>query len=266
MAVVDGSFDHPLKLEENASLPLAGGIMQYGYQCGMVWGAALAAGAEAYRRFGAGPQAETGAIAATRGIVDGFQASNNTVNCLDITGIDKSSSNRQMTTYFFLKGGVVKCFRMAARYAPVAFSEINTALADEHIEAPSPPVSCAAVLAQKVGVSDMHTVMTAGLAGGIGLSGGGCGALGAAVWIIAMNSLKESVDQLGFDDRFKDPRALDVIDRFAACTDSEFECAEIVGRRFKDVDDHAAYLRDGGCSKIIEVLAAAIVALQGRRA
>jgi hypothetical protein len=255
MAVVDGSYGHPMKLEENAALPLAGGIMQRGYQCGMVWGAALAAGAEAYRRFGAGPRAQTEAVMVARGIVDVFRASNNAVDCLDITGINKSSSNREMTTYFFLKGGVIKCFRMAARYAPVAFSEINTSLAEEHVEPPSPPVSCAAVLAQKMGVSDMHTIMAAGLAGGIGLSGGGCGALGAAVWFIAMNTLKESVDQLGFEDRFEDPRASDAIDRFMRCTGSEFECSKIVGRRFEDIGDHASYLRDGGCSEIIEALA-----------
>jgi len=29
-----------------------------------------------------------------------------------------------------------------------------------------------------------------------------------------------------------------------------------VGRKFENVADHAGYLRDGGCSKIIEVLAA----------
>ena len=82
---------------------------------------------------------------------------------------------------------------MAARYAPEAFSEINTALSEEHIEAPSPPVSCAAMLAQKMGVSDMHTVMAAGFAGGIGLSGGACGALGAAIWITGMNRPEERV-------------------------------------------------------------------------
>jgi hypothetical protein len=49
MSVVDGSFDHPLKLEEKATIPLAGGIVNQGYQCGMIWGATLAAGAQAYR-------------------------------------------------------------------------------------------------------------------------------------------------------------------------------------------------------------------------
>ena len=61
-------------------------------------------------------------------------------------------------------------------------------LAEKHGDAPPAPVSCAAVLAQKMGASDLHTVMAAGFAGGIGLSGGGCGALGAAIWITGMNS------------------------------------------------------------------------------
>lgn len=70
MSVVDGSFGYPLRLEEEASAPLAGGVMNRGFQCGMLWGASLAAGAEAYRRFGPGPQAETAAIAATERVVN----------------------------------------------------------------------------------------------------------------------------------------------------------------------------------------------------
>ena len=44
-------------------------------------------------------------------------------------------------------------------------------------------------------------------------------------------------------------------DRFLKCTDYEFECSEIVGRKFESIDDHAGYLRAGGCSEIIGVLA-----------
>lgn len=251
MSVVDRSFDQPLKPEERATIPFAGGIMQHGYQCGMIWGATLAAGAQAYRLLGPGPQAETAAIIAAQRLVESFHARNNEINCLGITGIDKSSSTMQMTTYFLIKGGIIGCLRRAARYAPEAYSEINAALSEKHIEAPSAPVSCAAMLAQKMGVSDMHTAMAAGFAGGIGLCGGGCGALGAAIWIIGMNSIKDGVGKIDF----KNPRAIDAIDRFMKCTDHKFECSEIVGRRFENVDDHAGYLRDGGCSKIIEVLA-----------
>lgn len=252
MRVLNRAFDHPLKLEERAAMPFAGGIMQHGYQCGMIWGAALAAGAQAYQLLGPGPQAETQAIIAAQRLMESFRARNNNINCLEITGLDKSSSSLQMMMYFLIKGGTVSCMRMAARYAQEAFSEINSALSETHIKAPSPPVSCSAILAQKMGVSDLHTVMAAGFAGGIGLSGGACGALGAAIWIIGMNSLKERGSKIDL----KSPGAIAAIDRFAKCTDFKFECSEIVGRRFENVSDHADYLRDGGCSKIIEVLAA----------
>ena len=107
------------------------------------------------------------------------------------------------------------------------------------------------MLAQKMGVSDMHKVMAAGLAGGIGLCGGACGALGAAIWIFSMKSNKEEKGKIDF----KDPRALKVIDGFIKSTDYEFECSKIVGREFDDVADHAAFLCEGGCAEVIEALA-----------
>ena len=250
MRVLNHAFDHPMKSEECAAMPLAGGIMQHGYQCGMLWGSTLAAGAQAYRVLGPGLQAETMAIIAAQSLVESFRAQNNNINCLEITEIDKSSSTMQMIMYFLIKGGTLSCMRMAVRYAPVAFDKINSALFEKNIEAPFPPVSCSAMLAQKMGVSDMHTVMAAGFAGGIGLSGGAWGALGAAIWIIGMNSIKEGADKIDF----LNPQATDAIGRFIKCTNSEFECSKIVGRKFEDINDHAAYLRDGGCSKIIEAL------------
>jgi hypothetical protein len=252
MSVVDCSFDRPMKLEEHAAAPLAGGIMQHGYQCGMIWGAALAAGAQSYRLFGPGPKAEAGAVVAAQRVAESFRALKNTINCLEITDIDKSSSTMEMIKFFLIKGGTIGCFRMAAKYAPMAYDEINAALSETNVETPSPPVSCAALLAERMGVSDEHKVMAAGFAGGIGLSGGACGALGAAIWIFGMNEMRDGTGKPGF----KNPKALETIDRFLKCTDFEFECSKIVGRKFKDVDDHAGHLRGGGCSEIIEVLGA----------
>ena len=240
-----------MELEERAADPLAGGIMR-GYQCGMIWGAALAAGAQAYRLFGTGPQAEAKAVIATQRIVESFRAQNDHIDCREITGIDMSSppSPQTILRYLVKSGATGSCFGMAARYAKAAFSEIDAALSEKGIEAPPAPVSCSAMLAQNMGASDIHTVMAAGFAGGIGLSGSACGALGAAIWIIGMNILKDG-GTLGF----KVPGVLEAIERFTECTDSEFECSKIVGRKFESVGDHARYVRDGGCSKIIEVLA-----------
>jgi hypothetical protein len=259
MSVVDASLGHPLKIEERACLPLMGGFMNYGYQCGMLWGTTLAAGAQAYRVLGPGPQAETAAIIAAQRLAEFFRTRYKDVNCLAITGMDfRSTSKRRVlmqTLKFFMRGGPIFCFRMAAGYARVASSEIETTFSEKH-QTPSPPVSCAAMLAQEMGASDMHTVMAAGFAGGIGLSGSACGALGAAIWIIGMNWLEEGAgDDIWKSEAFQS-RAADAIDRFMKSTDSKFECSKIVGRRFENTADHAGYLRDGGCSKIIKALAA----------
>ncbi|MEA3441067.1 MAG: C-GCAxxG-C-C family protein [Chloroflexota bacterium] len=256
MSVVDASFDQPLKPEERASMSLAGGLLQHGYQCGMLWGAALAAGAQAYGRHGPGPQAETEAVVAAQRLVESFRARNKHIDCSDLTDVAwKPSSKRQLAKSvfkFLIKGGPIGCFRMAAKYAPEAFDEINAVISEEHIEAPSPPVSCSAMLAQKMGESDMHTVMAAGFAGGIGFSGSACGALGAAIWIIGMDSSTDGDSAMGFTN----PKAEETIERFLMSTDYEFECSEIVGRKFENIGEHADYLREGGCSDIIEALAA----------
>ncbi len=255
MSVVDSSFGQPMKLEEAASAPLAGGIMNHGFQCGMIWGASLAAGAEAYRRFGPSPEAEAAAIKATQRAMESFQPhTKNEINCSEISEITKMDMEDSVGMLkFMVKGGPIACFRLAARYAPDAFSSINEALSEEQPEVPSQPVSCAALLARQMGASEMHIVMASGFAGGVGLYGGACGALGAAMWLTAMTSHKEGANKAGY---FDNPAYSAVIERFVESTDCEFECSEIVGRKFEGIDDHTDYLREGGCSEIIEALAA----------
>jgi len=250
MRVVDHSFDHPMQIEENATMPLAGGIVSMGYQCGMLWGSTLAAGARAYQLYGPGSQAEAEAIIAAQRIIESFRTCNKNkeINCLEITELNMQKPKGILK--FFLKGGPVGCFRMAARYAPVAYNTINNALYRDGIQVPDVLVSCAAMVAKKMGVSDMHATMAAGLAGGIGLSGGGCGALGAAIWITRINGLKE-----GASNKEINLKISDMLDKFIRSTDFQYECSGIVGRKFEDYNDHAAYLHNDGCSEIIELLA-----------
>lgn len=258
MSVVDDSYGHSMKPEEGAAMPLAGGLMGYGYQCGMLWGAALAAGAQAYRLYGAGPQAETQAVLTAQKLVEVFRTRNKHIDCSEITEMKwMESSSTAHVLRFFLKGGPIVCFSMTANYARVAFNEINVGLAVEQTEMIAPPVSCAAMLAQKMGVSDLYAVMAAGFAGGIGLSGSACGALGAAIWILGMNDGQEAEGKRDLGLPYNNPKAIAVIEKYLIASDYEFECAKIVGRKFENVADHAAYLRAGGCAKIVEALAAA---------
>jgi hypothetical protein len=109
-------------------------------------------------------------------------------------------------------------------------------------------VSCSALVARRLGASDLHEVMAAGFAGGVGLSGGACGALAAAIWLDAMG---------GGTYRALEARATRIVERFLQASGHAFECSEIVGRSFADVPDHAAHLRGGGCARILEALSAA---------
>lgn len=256
MSVVDGSFDHPLDLEERAATPMAGGILMQGYQCGMLWGAALAAGAEAYRRHGPGPLAEIQAVAASRQLVAAFQARTGEINCTEITEIKWKSTTQgdfmKQILKFFFKGGPVGCFRIAGSYGPAAYAGINETLAETPGEAPAQPVSCTALLAHKMGASDLHTVMASGLAGGIGLSGGACGALGAVIWFMTMQDNQDGSKPV----EMTNPKSMAAVERFLEASDYEFECASIVGRKFDHPADHAAYVQSGGCAKLIEELAA----------
>jgi len=45
-----------------------------------------------------------------------------------------------------------------------------------------------------------------------------------------------------------------VLEPFLKSTDYEFECSEIVGRTFEDIDDHSRHVNGGGCAEIIETL------------
>jgi len=261
MSVVDSSFDHPLNFEEGAVAPLAGGIMGNGYQCGMLWGAALAAGAQAYQLLGPGAQAEAEAVSCTQKLVESFLARNKYINCSELTDLNlklmnsKEASKRSLAAQglkFIFKGGPIVCFSMSAYYARAAFNEINTGVGRNPVEAPASPVSCAALLAQKMGASDLHVVMAAGFAGGIGLSGGACGALGAALWIAGMKYSQEKGVKIGYEN----PIGMAVIEKYLESADYEFECSKIVGRKFENVTDHASYLHQGGCTKIIDALAA----------
>ncbi len=251
MAVVDRSFNQPLELEERAVMQLAGGIMGSGYQCGMLWGGALAAGAQAYRLYGAGARAEAEALIASQKLIETFHTRAREINCSEITEMEWKKPSKGQVVKFFAKGGPIGCFRLAADYAQIAFDTINHALGEKHSDAPTQPVSCTALLAQKMGVSEMYVAMAAGLAGGIGLSGSACGALGAAIWFKGIDTLKNG-GKLSFD--LTVPSA--ELEKFLASTDYEYECAKIVGRTFENVADHSAFVREGGCAKIIEALAA----------
>jgi hypothetical protein len=250
--LLNREFGHPLEDEERAADPLAGGILQQGYQCGMVWGASFALGAEALRRF-PDPHRATGvAIKATRHVMDSFIKTNraNSIACGDIADCDWS--NKWKFAKYMLSGRFWYCFKLAEQWAPEAFEAAEKGLSLDPTDLPKKPMSCASELVRRMGGTEAEAVMAAGLAGGIGLSGDGCGALGAAVW---MNTL-ERVRKGDWKYSMSDPVLEDVLKTFYEASEYEMECRVITGKRFETVTEHTEFIRSGGCEKLIATLAA----------
>ena len=103
LRALNEAFGQPSEKEELAAVPFAGGMMQHGYQCGMIWGAVLAAGGQAYRLYGPGAQAETRAIHAAQKLVAAFRVRNHHINCFEITELDQSSTTGQMVMFFLAR-------------------------------------------------------------------------------------------------------------------------------------------------------------------
>ena len=251
--VLNRAHQQPMVPEENASMPFAGGIIQHGYQCGLLWGAALAAGVEAHRRYGDGARAEAAAALAAQKIVYSFHDRYGETNCYELIETDWNKSAQVLR--YFIKGGTFRCFAMAASFAHMAFAELQEAFPDGDLPVPDRPVSCAAETVRRLGGSEQQCAIAAGLAGGIGFSGGACGALGAAIWALSVKIASDSDEKMDY----KDPRALALIERFLECSDYRFECSDIVGREFTGIEDHSAYLHGGGCAGILDTLAAEVL-------
>ena len=240
-------FGHLKESEERAADPLAGGILREGYQCGMLWGASLAIGAEAYRRCTHVSQAIVLSVEATKLVMTSFIQRESTDQCIEITHCDFSS--RLSMARYMMSGRFLHCFQLAESWAPEAISTAMKGLSDKPYDF-GRSLSCATEVARKMGASEEQMVMVAGFAGGLGLSGGGCGALSAALWMNALHWCKEH----DHGSSYYDPKAREILDRFFEFTDDQILCGQISQTSFRSVEEHTQYLKKGGCLPLLEVL------------
>ncbi len=247
--ILDREFGHPLEEEEKAIDPMAGGILQQGYQCGMLWGASMAVGAEAFRRIEQPGRATGLAILATRKIMDSFVQRTDSIECEDITRCD--FTEKKGLIKFLLSGRFVGCFRLAGRWAPEALRAAGEGLARKQEELPEESLSCASEVVRKMGGGREEMMMVAGFAGGLGLSGSGCGALAAAIWKNALIQNRKGTGKSASFDVHNDPTLM----AFYEETGYEMECQSICGKRFDTLEAHTEFIRNGGCSKLTEALA-----------
>lgn len=249
--ILNREFGHLKETEERAADPLAGGILRKGHQCGMLWGSALAVGAEAFRRCNDRDQAIGIAITATQHLMTSFFNRENTVNCRDITRCDFSS--KWSFLKYFLSGRFRYCFKMAEKWAPEAIQAATDGLSQNQTGWLQPPISCAVEVAEKMGASDEEMVMVAGFAGGLGLSGNACGALSAAIWMKSLAWCRAQVDP--DKSPYDNPNATNTLNAFLSATDSKILCKDITGKCFKSIDEHSEFIKNGGCDNLINTLA-----------
>ena len=245
--LLNREFGHPKETAECAADPLAGGIVLKGHQCGMLWGAALAVGAESFRRSSDQNQAIGLAIRATQGLVESFSNRTNTVNCRDITRTD-FSKKLQMLRFMLFRSK--NCFKLAEDWAPEAIQAAMEGLSSEQTDLPEKCISCASEVARRMGAGEEEMAMVAGLAGGLGLSGNACGALSAAIWMNMLAWCKENPGKSSYSH----PLAKKTLEAFRTATDNEMLCQKITGRSFQTIEEHTEYVQQGGCEKLMDVL------------
>jgi len=246
--ILNREFENPKETEERAADPLAGGIYRQGYQCGMLWGAALAVGAESYRKFDDRDKAIGIAIKATQHIMEAFLKRAKSIECHDLTDCDWSS--KVSMAKYFLSGKFLYCFNLAEEWTQEAIQAAVEGLSLEQNDLTQQPVSCASKVAKKMGASDEEMVMVAGFAGGLGLSGNACGALSSAIWMKTLDSCRKNEKST-----FSNPNAEETLEKFYAETDYEMLCDKISGKCLRTVEDHTEFIKNGGCDKLINAIA-----------
>ena len=253
--LLNREFAHPKEQEERALNPLAGGIMNRGHQCGMLWGASLAVGAESFRRNKNLDQAIATAIRATQHVMKSFIERSQTTNCKEIIGYD-------LTSFFGMAKFMLKttlqgmnnshCFNLAEQWTPEAIQAATEGLSLEQAQTMQKSVSCASEVVKNMGGNDEEMVMVAGFAGGLGLSGNACGALSAAIWKKMLVWCRENPEKN--PPYFNNPTAKKILKAFNKETNSEMLCSTISGCRFATIEEHTEYINNGGCKKLIKTL------------
>ena len=252
--ILNREYGHPDEASEKAMNPMAGGIMNQGYQCGILWGAALAVGGEAYRMQVDLDSAIEAAVNATRELIDSFMEQTDTVNCREIIGIDLTSETGMAEFMERVASQGMEnshCFNLAAHWAPNAIEAGSKGL-DAALGPVVKPSSCASEVVRQMGGSEEEMAKVAGFAGGLGLYGGACGALSAAIWKKMLDWCREHPDKE--PPYFNNESADKILKDFKSETNGKMNCNEISGHQFVHIMEHTEYLNRGGCEHLMEVL------------
>jgi hypothetical protein len=248
--LINRALGHPDSDGERGANPLAGGILNHGYQCGLLWGAVLGAGAHAFHRHGAGALAMGTAVHSSIALVDDFVKIATTTECRGITRCTLTKPSGMVKA--LLSGVFITCFKLAEQWAPRAIESAESEVSLKTNLPPNAVRSCASEVVKLMGGRDLEQITVAGFAGGVGLSGSGCGALGAALWLehrrwSELHPGKNSLSTPAIKARLK---------RFKKSYGDNLSCEQICGRKFHTIEEHSDFVAKGGCRELIQQLAA----------
>ena len=244
--ILNREFDNNKPVEERATDPLAGGILQMGHQCGMLWGSSMAVGQEAYRRTDTIDQALALAMKATQHLMRSFHDRTRSHHCSDITETD-FSKRLHMLRYMIFRAH--SCFSLAKHWTADAIKAAKEGLSSSS-PLPNKCLCCTSELVKKMNGSSEQMATVAGLAGGMGLSGNACAALSTAIWMKAMKWCKDNPDK----SLYNYPEGRNILEAFYKVTGNTIECKEITGKRFENIEEHTEFIENGGCKDIINEL------------
>lgn len=253
--VLNREFGYNKPNEERASDLLAGGLANRGYQCGMLWGCSLSIGAECFRKYQDPSIAADVTISTVEKIITSFVEKTGTPDCRTMTRCDFSKPwglIKYMILY--LPKGVTNsiCFNVAEQWLPVAAGLAKTRIAEKQNRRTTEVISCASQVVKMAGGSDEECATVAGFAGGLGLSGNACGALAAIIWFRLLGWSRDNPGKV--PSYFNNKIVNKHLKTFLTETNKEMKCSKICGKQFTSVEEHSDFVRQGGCSRIIEML------------
>ncbi len=245
--IFNQEFDNEMDIEERAAASLTGGVTYRSKVCGLIIGAVLGAGAEAYKRY---RQPNSKAIEIAKTMVDSFSTQFSLINCNDIVEIDLSKESD--ASAYYSCSMAEKCFEKANKWSAEAFKICKAAFNNPAtlIYNETPCNCCASRIIMEMGGTDDEAALVAGLSGGIGLSGNICGAYTAALWYKALTWLRENPDKPLYPFELNLQFNCD----FLEITYNEILCPNLCGKTFRTTEEHSNFIEEGGCNKLIDLI------------
>jgi len=252
---------------EQALHSFSGGFMHLGHACGLLTGAAVAAGFLARRRFNDDQTRSAAALYATIQLARAYPEFAGSANCRDITEV--SLTNLRGRLRYLQLGKARMCGRLHLKWASKAHNLVNQALTEFEAQRPEKECENCAVrtlnkIATPTGMNQEDAVLVAGFAGGVGLLGSLCGALASGVFALSVSyyrnkgSKKRDSRILGSMHELAGTRYKGSTTRLRKAFIDRFGsdlCSQIIYRHFKDIEDHSIFINNGECQTVIDFIA-----------